>query len=248
MTNPIAKREDRAPVTCGGTLTAIIPQDIDQAFRLAQALSGSGDMIPKAFQPVANGPAKTGMIMAAILKGMEVGLAPMQALSAIAIVNGRPTIWGDALRALVLRAGHFIDCDVTGEGIEAIATATITRSSGKKVTRTFSMKDAKVAGLMGKAGPWTQYPTRMLMNRATAFAVRDGAADALMGMAVTEEVSDYGPDAARDVTPAPRRGGPRFAPQLPEPEDDEPEPVQHDEETGEVLEDGAHAEWIEDSK
>ena len=179
MTNSIAKH-DRAPVTCGGTLAAIIPQDIDQAYRLAQALSGGGDMIPRDFQ---KNPEK---IMAAILKGMEIGLAPMQALSAIAIVNGRPTIWGDALRALVLRAGHFIDCDVTGEGIEAIATATLTRSSGKKVTRTFSMKDAKVSGLMGKAGPWTQYPTRMLMNRATAFAVRDGAADALMGMAVAE--------------------------------------------------------------
>jgi hypothetical protein len=248
MTNPIAKREDRAPVTCGGTLTAIIPQDIDQAFRLAQALSGAGDMIPKAFQPSANGTAKTGMIMAAIMKGMEVGLAPMQALSAIAIVNGRPTIWGDALRALVLRAGHFIDCDVTGEGMEAVATATLTRSSGQKVTRTFSMHDAKVAGLASKDGPWKQYPKRMLANRATAFAVRDGAADALMGMAVAEEVSDYGPDAARDVTPAPRRGGPRFAPQLPEPEDDEPEPVQHDEETGDVVEDNPHAEWIEDSK
>ena len=241
MTNSIAKREDRAPVTCGGTLTAIIPQDIDQAYRLAQALSGGGDMIPRDFQ---KNPEK---IMAAILKGMEIGLAPMQALSAIAIINGRPTIWGDALRALVLRAGHMVDCEVVGEGKSAVATATLTRASGQVLKRTFSMADAENAGLAGKAGPWKQYPTRMLMNRATAFAVRDGAADALMGMAVAEEVSDYGPDAARDVTPAPRRGGPRFAPQLPEPED-EPEPVQHDEETGEVIEDNPHADWIEDSK
>ena len=107
------------------------------------------------------------------------------------------------------------------------------------------MADAENAGLAGKAGPWKQYPTRMLMNRATAFAVRDGAADALMGMAVAEDVRDYGPDAARDVTPAPRRGGPRFAPQLPEPEDDEPEPVQHDEETGEVIE-GPDSDFMRD--
>jgi hypothetical protein len=48
----------------------------------------------------------------------------------------------------------------------------------------------------------------MIALRARAFAIRDGAADALMGLQISDEVSDYGPDKARDVTPdAPRRGG-----------------------------------------
>lgn len=40
------------------------------------------------------------------------------------------------------------------------------------------------------------------------FAARDGAADALMGFEIAE-AGEYGPDRARDVTPAaaPRRGG-----------------------------------------
>ena len=36
-------------------------------------------------------------------------------------------------------------------------------------------------------------------------AIRDGAADAMMGLQISDEASDHGPDRARDVTP--RRGG-----------------------------------------
>ncbi len=194
----------KPPIKAGGALAALVPQDLDQAFRLAQALAGAGDMVPKAYQ------GQPQMIMAAIARGMEIGLAPMQALSNIAVINGRASLWGDALPALVQKAGHHIDVVYEGSGDSLTAVATLTRSNGNKVVRQFSMADAKRAGLLGKQGPWTQYPQRMLMHRARTWAIRDGAADALMGLQVAEEVSDYGPDAARDVTPqeqAPRRGG-----------------------------------------
>lgn len=194
--------QPKPPVKAGGALAALVPQDIDQAFRLAQALAGAGDMVPKAYQ------GQPQMIMAAIARGMEIGLAPMQALSNIAVINGRATLWGDALPALVQRAGHHIDVDYEGQGDSLTAVATLTRADGKKIVRRFGMADAKRAGLLGKPGPWQQYPQRMIMHRARAWAIRDGAADALMGLQVAEEVSDYGPDRARDVTPqeAPRRG------------------------------------------
>ena len=205
-------------VTKGGALAALVPDNIESAFRLANALASAGDMVPKHFQ------GRPEACMAAIVRGMEVGLAPMQALSSIAVINGRATIWGDAVPALVQRAGHHIDVDYEGDGDNLTAVATLTRGdTGKQVVRRFSMADAKRAGLLGKQGPWQQYPQRMIMHRARSWAVRDGAADALMGLGVAEEVSDYGPDRARDVTPAhptaPRRGGVMLAP--PEPEIDE---------------------------
>ena len=211
------------PMKAGGALAAFVPQDSAQLLKLADVLSRSGDMIPKGYQ--GNAPA----IAAAMMRGLEVGLAPMQALSSIAVINGRPTMWGDALPALVQRAGHHIDVTYEGEGEQLRAVATLTRGdTGKQVVRTFSMADAKRAGLLNKQGPWTQYPQRMLMHRARTWAIRDGASDALMGMEAAEEVSDYGPDRARDVTPAapaPRRGGVVYA---------DPDPVDEIHE-GEVI-------------
>lgn len=198
----------KAPISTGGAIAGLIPKDVEQAYRLAEALAKAGDMTPKAFQgqPMA--------IMAAITRGMEVGLAPMQALASIAVINGRASLWGDALPALMQRAGHHVDCEYEGTGDGFCAVATLTRGdTGKVIVRRFSMADAKRAGLLGKAGPWTQYPQRMLQARARSWAIRDGAADALMGLQVADEAQDYGPDHARDVTPAaaPRRGGVMYA-------------------------------------
>ena len=199
------------PIVATKNIAGIIPQDADQAYRLATALARAGDMVPQHFQ---GHPDK---IMGAIMRGAEIGLAPMQALSHIAVINGRATIWGDALPALMQRAGHHVDVEIIGEGEEAKAVATLERGdTGKKVVRTFSMKDAKQAGLAEKKGPWTQYPLRMLAQRARSWAIRDGAADALMGLQVADEVQDYqGPDNAVDVTPR-RQSRVRFA------SDDEP--------------------------
>jgi hypothetical protein len=211
------------PMKAGGALAAFVPQDSAQLLKLADVLSRSGDLVPKHFQ--GNAPA----ITAAIMRGMEVGLNPMQALSSIAVIKGRATLWGDALPALVQRAGHHVDVDYEGQGDSLTAVATLTRSDGKKVVRRFGIADAKRAQLLGKPGPWQQYPQRMIAHRARSWAIRDGAADALMGMQVAEEVSDYGPDAARDVTPheaAPRRGGVVYA---------DPDPALDEIHEGEVV-------------
>lgn len=203
----------KAPVQAGGQLAALTPQNIEEAFRLATALAGAGDMVPRHFQ---GNPQAT---MAAIVRGMEIGLAPMQALSSIAVVNGRPMIYGDALPALMQRAGHHVDVQYEGSGDTLTAVATLTRGdTGKTVTRRFSMAGAKRAGLLGKQGPWTQYPQRMVAMRARSWAIRDGAADALMGLHIADDGEHVGPEKARDVTPAPRRGGVVYADPDPEPE------------------------------
>lgn len=195
----------KASMSPGGAIAALVPQSLDDAFRLAKALASSGDMVPKHFQ------GKPEATMAAIVRGMEIGLAPMQALSNIAVINGRASIWGDALPALLQRAGHHLDCELQGEGDAMVAVATLTRGdTGRVTTRSFSVADAKKAGLWGKQGPWQAYPTRMLQMRARSFAARDGAADALMGLQVAEEMQDVAP--MRDVTPAPK--GPNLAQRL----------------------------------
>lgn len=210
----------KANLSAGGPLAALVPQTLDDAFRLSKALSLAGDMVPKHFQ------GKPEMIMAAVLRGAEIGLAPMQALSNIAVINGRASIWGDALPALIQRAGHDIDSWLEGDGDGTVAIAEVTRGdTGKVYRRTFSVADAKKAGLWGKAGPWQSYPTRMLQMRARSYAARDGASDALMGLQVAEEMQDVA--APRDVTP-PSEARPNLAQRLARPAAAQSGPVDDD--------------------
>lgn len=200
----LAKADPKPQIAAGGPLAALVPQTLDEAFRLSQALARSGEMVPKHFQ------GQPEQIMAAVMRGAEIGLMPMQALSNIAVINGRASLWGDALPAIIQRAGHQLDCEVTGEGESMIATATLIRGdTGQQIVRTFSVADAKKASLWGKTGPWQTYPKRMLAMRARSWAVRDGAADALMGLQVAEEMQDA--PRMRDVTP---REGPNLAQRL----------------------------------
>lgn len=173
-------------LTTGRKVSGIVPSNIEEVFRLATAIAKSG-MAPRGME-------RPETITAAIMHGMEVGLPPMMAVNKIAVVNGRPTIWGDAVPALLWSRGFKLDEAVTDQ----VATCTVTRPDGYKITRTFSETDARKAGLWGKAGPWTQYPSRMLQMRARGLAARDGAADALAGMYLTEEMQDAEPI---DITP-----------------------------------------------
>jgi len=162
----------------GGSIAGIVPQSIEEVFRLAQAVSISG-LAPRDL----NTPEK---ITVAIMTGLELGLPPMFSLNKIAVINGRPTLWGDALPGLLWAKGFKIREWIADE----VAHCEVTRPDGEKIVRTFSPADAQKAGLKDKAGPWKQYPQRMLQMRARGFACRDGAADVLGGLYIKEEIED----------------------------------------------------------
>jgi len=179
------------PLQTGGKIAGIIPTTIEEVFRLASAVAKSG-LAPRGMET----PEK---LTVAIMHGLEIGLAPMQAIQRIAVVNGRPTVWGDALPALLLARGFSIGEHIDGNGDDRVAVCKVVRPDGAMIERTFSVADAKKAGLWNKQGPWQQYPERMLRMRARGFACRDGAADVLSGLYVAEEIEDERP--MRDVTP-----------------------------------------------
>lgn len=139
----------------------------------------------------------------AIMHGKSLGLNPWQSVQSIAVINGRPTLWGDGLVAVVQRSGECegIESAVTGEGDKMVATVTVYRKGHKApYTQRFSMADAKRAGLAGKAGPWSNYPQRMLVQRARSWALRDAFPDVLNGIIDRDEAEDYGPPAAPRAT------------------------------------------------
>lgn len=160
------------------------PQTFDQALEFSKYLAAS-DMVPKQYR------GKPGDCLIAMQWGYEIGMKPLQALQSIAAVNGRPSIYGDAGKAMLLAAG----CQIDEDDIEKVretgrARCKITRPGRKPTERTFSIDDAKTARLWGKEGPWTNYPYRQMAWRAFWFAARDAAADLLRGMGGAEELQD----------------------------------------------------------
>jgi hypothetical protein len=146
-------------------------------------LIADSDLAPKDYK------GKPGNVLIAIQFGAEVGLLPLQAIQNIAVINGRPAIWGDAMIALV--QNHPL-CESIHEEIKnGVAYCTVKRRGDEPHTAKFSMDDAKKASLLGKAGPWSSYPERMLQMRARGFALRDKFSDVLKGIALREEVEDY---------------------------------------------------------
>ena len=147
---------------------------------IAQHIGGT-DFVPVGLR---NNPAA---ITAALLYGDEVGLGPMQSLAKIAVINGRPTLAAEAQRALILQAGHDLWIE---EATVTRCTVCGRRRGSDQVSRvTWTLDDAKRAGIGGKQ-PWRAYPRQMLLARASAELARAVFADAIGGMAATEELAE----------------------------------------------------------
>lgn len=172
------------------------PKSTAEAMELAKTLASS-QLIPKAFQQ------RPGDVFVAMMWSHSLGIPIVQGLQGIAVINGKPSLYGDALLAVCMGSGQMADIEetVTGNADNLTATCKVTRR-GKPtpVVSTFSMADARAAGLLGKPGPWKQYTSRMLKMRARAFALRDAFPDVLSGIASAEEMQDVEGTATEKAT------------------------------------------------
>jgi hypothetical protein len=215
-----------APLRAGGNVLAIIPQDIDQVWRLA-GMAVMGKMAPKSLVDGKEFDEAQSACAVAIMAGAELGLTPLMALRSYAVVNGRPSLWGDGLKAVVRQSGlcEYIrtGSDPTMGWCEAKRTDT-----GEEKRVEFTMEQAKRAGLATKAGPWRDgYADVMMERRATNRCLNDLFADVLGGIVDQQEALDDGMlDEPRDVSP---RLVPPSPPSPPSPDapiiDEEPEAV-----------------------
>ena len=150
--------------------------------KLAEYIAAT-EFVPKAYrdQPAA--------VAAAILAGREMGIGPMTALQHLYVVEGRPAMSAQLMRALVMAAGHTFR---VVESTSARCTV-VGRRRGETVDRepvTWSGDEVRRAGLAGR-GQWQKYPRQMLLARATAELCRAVFPDVLGGMAyAVEEAAD----------------------------------------------------------
>lgn len=200
----------------------IIPHNIEEALEFAKLICDGG-ICPDSYNDKSGKPDPKKVVIA-IFKGAEVGLPPITALANIAIINNRPSIYGDGATALVQDKNLIEKMEVEWiGGAERDGGPTEMAAGGQDHTPSirdftddfgcivriwrrgqsepylgkFTVRDAKRAHLWGntKKLPWIEHPKRMLFNRARAFPLRDGFADALAGLAIREEVEDMPPEA-----------------------------------------------------
>ena len=166
----------------------IKPTNLTELMEFSQALAKSG-LVPNDYQ------GKPNNIVVALQWGSEIGLAPMQALQNISVINGRAAVWGDSMLALVTSHKDFAGIQETFEGGTAVCIVKRMLKTGElqETGGEFSIDMAKQANLWGRKGPWTSYPNRMLQMRARGFALRDAFPDALKGSMSVEEVNDTPP-------------------------------------------------------
>lgn len=180
---------------------------MDEALVLADQLSKS-NLMPVNFK------GKPNDILVAMMWSHTLGIPVIQGLQGIAVINGKPAMYGDLLLATVRGSGWLesIEERVDGEGTAAkpyVATCIVKRRGEPKPhVSTFSQGDAQTAGLWSKAGPWKQYPKRMLQLRARAFALRDSFPDVLSGMAMAEEERDIVDVEGHEVVEAEAKAAP----------------------------------------
>lgn len=155
--------------------------------KLATQLASS-ELVPKSFR---NKPQDLFICWA---MGYQVGLTPEQSMQCIAVINGKPAMWGDDMLALCMSHKEFDDIieePILKEASIIGYTCTVKRKGKADKVNVFTLDMAKKAGLLAKGGVWTQYPERMLKLRARGFSLRDAFPDALKGIKPREEVEDY---------------------------------------------------------
>jgi hypothetical protein len=156
----------------------IVPKSYEEIWRLAKATC-QGGLAPR-FE---NNPSRVSAIM---MCGMEVGLKPMASLRLMyQTPDGQPALMVRGMLAVVQASGllaHFED-RLEGDAESRAAVVTVERQGQPRITRRFSVADAKRAQLTGKRGDMYQkYLDRMLYARAVSFALNDLFADILGGL------------------------------------------------------------------
>lgn len=165
--------------------TSLEPQSLGELIKYAEYIYNAS-MVPKTFTPAD--------IVVAVQLGTSIGLSVAQSLHNIAIINGKPSIYGDMMLALCRASPlcEYVKEEMLGNKKEEwVAICTVKRKGNPEVISKFSWQDAVDAKLTGKPGPWLSYPKRMLQMRARGFALRDAFPDLLNGLISQEEAQDY---------------------------------------------------------
>ena len=159
--------------------------NFEEAMKIANMLAGS-KLVPQQYQGHPED------VLIACSWGESLGLKPLSALNAIAVVNGRPQLFGDALKALIMKHGTI---EENWDNEQGIWTMTAHRKGFPDVTWSYGYNDAIAAGHVSynpqsntfglgarKSEAWVKYTKRMCQLKCRNFVIRDAFPDVIQGI------------------------------------------------------------------
>jgi hypothetical protein len=163
-------------------ITSYVPRGMAEIKEFC-AMVAKSNIVPKEYI------GKPENVFVACIKGMDLGLKPLQALECIAVINGKTSLYGDAYLAIARGSGKLENYkeEIVGTGTSMKAVVSVKRKGEDFITSEYTADDAKTAGLWGKSGPWSLHPKRMLTMKARNFALRAAFADVFLGMEYSAE-------------------------------------------------------------
>lgn len=180
------------------TVTGFVPENIGEALKLAERLATSG-LIPAALK------GKPADVLVVLMTGRELGLAPMQALRSINVIQGKAAMSADLMQALAVSRRDVCEYFQMIESTALVATYETRRRGNPNPTRlSYTMEEAKAAGLAANDN-YRKNPAAMLRARCKSALCKAEYPDLLAGVYDPEELADVKPmGPIPEVVPQPR--------------------------------------------
>lgn len=175
---------------------SLVAGNFEEAMTIAKMLAGS-KLVPQQYQGHPED------VLIACSWGESLGLKPLSALNAIAVVNGRPQLFGDALKALIMKHGTI---EEQWDNENDVWTMTAHRKGFPDVTWSYGYNDAIAAGHVScnpqsntfglgarRSEAWVKYTKRMCQLKCRNFVIRDAFPDVIQGIDIEGSDDDAMP-------------------------------------------------------
>lgn len=140
------------------------------------------------------------------MRGRELGLTTMQSLASVYVVEGRTVLSAELLVALARRHPDCLAWRMVESTIDRATYETQRRGDASPTRMTYTIEDARRAGLTGKPN-WQRHPAAMLRARCASALARAVYSDSLLGVYTEDEGEEIVPRVAvttdPDTDPAP---------------------------------------------
>ncbi len=170
--------------------SALEPNSLDEALRLAEMAVKSR---------LYNVQSAEAALMI-LLTGRDLGMSASQSLRGIYVVSNKPVVSADALIAAVKQSGYCESWSTVETTVERCTIETKRKGEKRSEIETWTMEDARRAGLAHK-DVWKNYPRTMLRHRTAAELARRVYPDVCLGIYVQGEMRDDDQVASRLSVP-----------------------------------------------